>query len=54
MGICQILMLAIFFMSLGISIAKHGEPRRGYHNFWIEFIAWAIQLSLLYFGGFFS
>ena len=54
MGICQIIMLALFFISLGVSITQHGQPKTGYHRFGVEFVAWAIQLSLLYFGGYFS
>ena len=54
MGICQIIMLALFFMSFGMSIVLHGKPKTGYYNFGVEFVGWAVQLSLLYFGGFFS
>lgn len=54
MGICQIIMIFLFGASFMISLTYHGKPKTGYHNFGIEFVSWAIQLSLLYFGGFFS
>lgn len=54
MGVCQIIILALYFMSFGMSIVQHGKPREGRHHFGIEFVGLVIQLSLLYFGGFFS
>ena len=54
MGFCQILMLCIFAMSLGLNLAKHGEPRTGKYSFWVSLISSAIELSVLYFGGFFG
>ena len=54
MGICQIIMLVLACMSLGVSMARNGHPKTGTHNFGIDLIAWVLQLGLLYFGGFFS
>lgn len=54
MGIWQIIYLAMMMLSLGVSLAEHGKPKEGRHSFWISFISLAIQITILYFGGFFS
>lgn len=54
MGICQIIYLAIIIFGLGIVLAKHGQPKDEKYNFWIQLLGVAIDLSLLYFGGFFK
>lgn len=45
--------LALFTLSLGISLANHGKPRSN-ENFVTTLIALAIQLSILHWGGFFN
>lgn len=45
--------LAIGFLSLGIILAKDGEPQKPY-SIGRSLIAWAIVMPLLYWGGFFS
>jgi hypothetical protein len=49
----QLVYLSLTVLSLGISIAKHGEPRTP-HNCLVEIIGITISLSLLYWGGFFD
>lgn len=53
MGIPQILMIVIIAMGLGISMVEHGTPKTGKNNFFVSLIAYAIEIALLYFGGFF-
>ena len=53
-GIPQIIMLFLLAMSLGIDLAKNGEPREGEHKAASGLIAVAIQLILLWWGGFFG
>lgn len=50
----QIIYLLLTFLSLGYSIAKHGEPKTGQNNCITDLIATIIIFSLLYWGGFFS
>lgn len=54
MGIWQISYIVIMVLSLGINLAKHGEPRDGKYSFWSALIAMGIQIGILYMGGFFS
>ncbi len=49
----QIIYLTIFFLGLLISAFKHGKPRPNY-NIWVQLIAVAIHLTILYCGGFFD
>lgn len=53
-GIPQIIILIMFAMNLGIELAKHGEPREGKHNAVGGLIGVAINLALLWWGGFFE
>jgi len=50
----QVIYLATVFFALGISIAEHGKPKEGKNNSLGFFIGLLIQLSLLYWGGFFD
>lgn len=55
LGIPQILILAIYFMNIGISLAKNGERKDdGTYSVWSTLIATAISLGILAWGGFFS
>lgn len=49
----QIIVIAFVFISLGITLAKHGQEQ-GKHNFFISLVGAAIWLSLLWWGGFFG
>jgi len=50
----QIIMLIIAAISLVAGAYLHGKPTTGKHSFPLSFVAWIIQMWLLYFGGFFD
>jgi hypothetical protein len=50
----QIIIIALFCMNIGIYMSKHGEQKEGRYNCWVILISVAIELGLLYWGGFFS
>jgi hypothetical protein len=50
----QLIFIALALISLGIVMSKHGEPKTGSHNVFIEILATAISFSLMYWGGFFG
>ena len=50
---CRFAMVGLMLMSLGIDLGKDGEPRTGRYRFGISLIAFAIQMLLLWGGGFF-
>lgn len=52
--IASIIILVIFAINLGVTLAKHGEPKDGKYNFWAEIISTFIMLSLLYCAGTFD
>lgn len=54
MGIPQICYIVIITLGLGISLAKHGEPKEDNYNFFTALIGAAIQIGLLILGGFFG
>lgn len=54
MGICQIIFTIWLALSLGIALAKHGQPHEGEHSFWVSLISAALQIILLYYGGFYG
>lgn len=51
---CRILYVGLLLMGLGVALAKHGEYKSGRHNFWVSLIGVAIDLLVLYGGGFFD
>ena len=53
-GICQILLCALYAISLGVCLAKHGEPKTGKYSFWTGLISVGLEMTLLILGGFFS
>lgn len=53
-GICQIIFTVWLILGLGCYLAKHGEPREGHYSFWTALVSTAIQVVLLYFGGFYG
>lgn len=54
-GIWQIIYIALCCISLGVSLAKHGEYKAASkYNFFYTLIAWIIDIVILSFGGFFS
>lgn len=50
----QLLLLALYVLSLGIHLAQHGQPKKGNESFPAGFVAVALQVGLLYWGGFFN
>jgi hypothetical protein len=54
MGVPQIILCALYTLSLGIHLAKHGEPKNDKYNFFGSFITVAIIIGLLLWGGFFK
>ena len=50
----QIILLSMFLISGFIKANKHGKPKEGKESFWYWVIACVIDLSLLYWGGFFD
>ena len=54
MSLPAIIYLGFVVLGLGISMAQHGQPREGNHNFWHTFIGGAITVSILAWGGFFN
>ena len=50
----QMILIALYAMSLGLSLERHGKQRTGKENFWITLLSAAIIFALLIWGGFFS
>lgn len=50
----QIIIVIMYALSLGIEIQRHGEPKHGRENAWVTLVVIAINLGLLYWGGFFK
>ena len=50
----QIIYVILTILGMGIVIAKHGSPKEGNYNFLHSLIVTAIQISILYWGGFFD
>ena len=48
----QIIFIGIFFISLLLVANKHGKPKTGNENFWINFAAVIIEILILWWGGF--
>lgn len=53
LGIPQIVVVAFMFIKLGMHLAKHGDEVRLRYSFWDALIVSAIELFILYKGGFF-
>ncbi len=49
----QIVLIVLFCLSLGISMAKHGQEETKKHNFFTSLVSVAIEVSILIWGGFF-
>lgn len=54
MGAPQIILIIIYVLGLGTTLAQHGKPKTGTENFWKSLFATAIVFALLIWGGFFS
>ena len=53
LGVPQIIMIALYVMSLGLCAVKHNKPREDKYNFWAALIGTAINITILKCGGFF-
>lgn len=51
---CLIAYLMLMAVSVGIHLARHGEPRKDNYNFWTATITAAIELGLLWGMGVFE
>ena len=54
MGVPQILYIALLALGVGVSLARHGQPKTGNESVWITLIGVSIQVGLLLWGGFFN
>lgn len=54
MGIPQILILALYMLSLDVELAKHGETKVMKYDFGGKMLATMIVIGLLIRGGFFK
>lgn len=52
--IASIIILVIYAISLGMSLAKHGEEKKGNENFWISLLSALIMIYLMYLAGTFD
>lgn len=50
----QLIYLSLIFIGLLLNAHMHNKPRKGEYSFWMSFLNAVINLSLLYFGGFFD
>lgn len=53
-GVPQIIILVLYVLTIGISLAEHGKEKKGKESFFTTAIGVSIQMALLYWGGFFS
>jgi hypothetical protein len=54
MGFPQVVIIVIYVLSLGISLANHGKPREGKVNFWVALVTVVFIFLILNGGGFFK
>lgn len=54
MGAPQITLIALMALSGGVVLSKSGQPREGNHSFGAWLFAAALQIGIMYWGGFFS
>lgn len=54
MGLPQFILCAMILAGLLIEANRHGKPRDGHFNFWTSLVAAALQIVLLWWGGFFG
>ncbi len=50
----QLIYIVLAVLGLGITLAKHGEPKTGEHNILVTLINAILVFALLYWGGFFD
>lgn len=54
MHIAKILLIGLYVVALMLAANQHGKYRTGKNNFWVSLIATALEIGLLWWGGFFS
>lgn len=54
MGWPQFTYIGLMALSVGVTLALHGQPRTGTHNVGYALIGAAISLGVVYAGGFFT
>lgn len=54
MSVWAVIYLMLLVLSLGLHLAKHGEPKDGTYSFWSALISVGIQVFILYKAGIFS
>lgn len=54
MKVPQIIIIVLFAFSLGSHLMAHGQPKTGKYNFWTAFLSAAIEIAVLWWGGFFG
>ena len=50
----QFIMIALFFLSLGLSTERSGKEKTGTYSFWVDLVAALISQAILYWGGFYD
>jgi hypothetical protein len=50
----QLIYLALFCAGVGMCLVRHGQPKRGEHDAFVDIIAGGMILGILYWGGFFD
>lgn len=48
----QIMMIALYALGTGTTLAKHGSPETGSHNVFVTIAATALSAGILWWGGF--
>ncbi len=54
MGIPQIIVLVIYMIALGMSLADDGKVKMKKESFWLSLVSVGTILALLWWGGFFG
>lgn len=50
----QIIYLVLTFLGMGITLARHGQPRKENYDFGVSLVTNGLLIGLLVWGGFFK
>lgn len=50
----EVILIVLWILSLAINLLKHGDPKDGKYNFWIELISVFIAYFFLRWAGLFQ
>ncbi len=50
----QITLIVIFALGTGITITRHGKPKKGKESLWLSLVSTSILAAILYWGGFWT